>query len=508
MKHVDKLLRGSILNVIDLVLKMVVAIVITPLMIHALDMSGYGLWLLVMSVASYCGLLDLGITFSASRFTAIALGAGNPENQGQILHIAQQYFRRIGLLILLISPALVYLIGLLIAIPDHAQVEMALAIVLITMACRFFFRLPLVLLRGSVRYDLIALSSIIRTISQSALLVWLLNVDPGIIGIAISQAVGEFMEVGLNFYFSKGIFHGIKTPLVTAGETTPLRREMRMFAGSISVISVGEALRMQANPLIVGFIRGPQDVPIYSVGMRLITMIQDVVSAIFGGSLLSIFSHLHGAGEGEELKKTFLRYSEWAAGFAACAVLGSTWLAPAFFHRWVGPELEDASQVMRYVALPYILHFSQYPANNLLYSLNKSHYLARLSIIGGIVSAVLSLLLGARYGVNGVVAGMAIEMTASKLIVMPILVSWVIGISPIQYLACSLVWPAVKTMILPIVFVLMMNSYVISDYGRIGLIGAGFAACSIACFGLMTLSHEDRSKLFKRLFRKCDYGHC
>ncbi|WP_395747331.1 lipopolysaccharide biosynthesis protein [Prosthecobacter sp.] len=502
MKHVEKLLRGSALNVTDLALKMAVTIVITPLMIHGLDLSGYGLWLLVMSVASYCGLLDLGITFSASRFTAFAIGAGNAASQGEVLGIARQYFRRIGGIILLCSPLVVYLVGLMVVTPDQSKVEIALAIVLLTLAARFFFRLPLVLLRGAMRHDAIASASIIRTFMQSVVLIWLLKVNPSVIGVAVVQAMGETVELGMLCLFSRRINAGVHVETKADGERTQLRRQMRSFAGTISIITVGESLRMQSNPLIVNFHRGLEAVPIYSIGMRLITMLQDVVSAIFGGPVLSIFSHLHGAGENEGLKRCFLRYSEWAAAFAACAVLGSTWLAPAFFHRWVGPKLEDASHVMFIVALPYALHFSQYPAHNLLYSLNKSDYLARLSLIGGAISAVLSFIFGYWWGVHGVVGGLALEMLVSRLLVVPLFVSKVIDMSAWRYLLGHLIWPALKTISLPLLCVWGLREQVRSDYFNLACIGAVFALCSTLSFFLLALQQKDRAAIWQRLTRR------
>lgn len=494
-RHTKKLLHGSFFNVIDLGVKVAVTMVLTPMMVSGLGLSGYGLWLLVMSMANYCSLLDLGITFSASRFAAAAIGSGNRWKERLVLKVAGGYFRRIAWIIVIAAPIIALGVALWVDTPHLGRVEIALAIVLASMAMRFSLRLPLVRLRGAVRHDLIALSSITRSLLQVFAMYWVLAFYPNVINVALVQAGGEFLELMLLGWFSRTkemVTGGSAQPAPSVSETAKTKREMKRFAGSISVIMVGEALRMQANPMIVSFHRGLEAVPVYSIGMRLLTMLQDVVGALFGSTVLSVFSQMHGAGDAADLRSTFLRYSEWAAGFSICCVVGCTWLAPVFFHRWVGPDLEIASQVMLISAVPYVFHFAQYPAHNLLYSIGRAEPLARLYLFGGATSVLMSFSFGAIWGVNGVVAGIALEMLVTRLVFIPRFVAQAVRISALRYLFGHLCWPVLKTGAAPAICAWLLNDYLLPEYGRIAWIGALYAAVSAASFLAFAIRPKDR----------------
>lgn len=500
-RQTEKLLHGSLLNVIDLGVKVAVTMLLTPMMVRGLGLSGYGLWLLVMSIANYCSLLDLGITFSASRFTAAAIGSGNRWKERLVLKVAGSYFRRIAWIILIAAPTIVLGVGMWVDTPQHGRVEIALAIVLASMAMRFSMRLPLVRLRAAVRHDLIALSSITRSLLQVIAMYWVLNSYPNVINVALVQAGGELLELMLLAWCSRGRGGeaGVPPQLAPSSfEIANTKREMKRFAGSISVIMVGEALRMQANPMIVSYHRGLEAVPIYSIGMRLLTMLQDVVGALFGSTVLSVFSQMHGASNNSDLRATFLRYSEWAAGFSICGVVGCTWLAPVFFHRWVGPDLEVASQVMQIAALPYVFHFAQYPAHNLLYSIGRAAPLAKLYLFGGAASALMSFSLGAIWGVNGVVAGIALEMLVTRLVFIPRFVANSVDVPALRYLLVHLCWPVVKTGAAPAICAWWLNKYLLPEYGRIALVAAIYGSVSVASFLLFTIRSEDRKTLWRR----------
>lgn len=499
VKLLNKVLRGSLLNVVDLVLKAVATMVLIPLMIHNLGLSGYGLWLLVMAVASYCGLLDLGITFTASRFAAAAIGSGNAHQEAIVLQAAGRYFHRIAGVILLISPLVVLGTGHWVPDSDHGKVKTALAIVLITMAGRFTFRQPMVLLRAAVRHDLIALTSISRSIIQSYLMFQVLISTSSVVGVALVQMAGEVVELFMLRCFAAGYLKALVKPDQSAEEIAQISREMRAFAGNMSLIMVGDAMRMQTNPLIVNFHRGVEAVPIYSVGMRLLTILQDMVSALFGGTVLAAFSQLHGAGDAKALRDAFLRYSELAAAFSGCGVLGCVWLAPAFFIRWVGADFEAASQVMLILAIPYGLYFAQYPAHNLMFSLNRSRPLAKMALYGGAASAVLSFIFGGFWGINGVVAGVAVEMMVSRLVVVPLLMKRAAGVSACDYLLNHLGVPALKTLVLPACFAYVFRGYVKADYGQLAWVGATYVLIATLSFLLFALRREDREIILKKL---------
>ncbi|MBB5036686.1 lipopolysaccharide biosynthesis protein [Prosthecobacter dejongeii] len=493
--------RGSGINILDLILKVAVTLVLTPAMVQALNVEGYGLWVLVTSISGYGALLEMGITFSASRFLGMAVGVGNVDQQGLIFTTVSQFFRLIAAVLLVLTPVIVLVAGLTVSGSHHHEFELALLIVCLMLVLRFRFRLPVVFLRANSRYDLIAQASILRSILQAGLLIWLLAKRPSIIGVACVQIVMEGVELYCLARFAAPLIPATVPPPDTA-VVRDLRRDLLRYARSISILMVGESLRGNLNPMVVDRVSGLASVPLYSIGMRLITIIQDTVGAIFGGPVISIFSQLHGAGDEAGLRSIFIRSSRWAASFSTFAVLGACWLASPFFHRWVGPNLWGATDVMHIVAGPYLLYFAQYPAHNLLYTLDKNHWLSWMAIAGGCFSAVLSIAFGMVWGLHGVVSAIALEMLISRLFVLPIMVAKVIHVPATEYIFKHLLLSSLRSSIPPLLGIWLFHRWVQPDYGSLFLAGSGYTLVCLLLMPWFILQTSERHEAWTLLKKK------
>lgn len=501
---VSTLLRGSSTSVLDLVIKVLITLIITPAMVKNLTLEGYGLWVLITSIMGYGTLLDLGITFSASRFLGMAVGQGNEGQQKLIFSTVGGYFRFIAKLLFLLTPVIVLGGGLAISGAQHADFQLAMFIMCATLILRFRFRIPLVFLRANGRYDLIALASIIRSCLQAGLLLWMLETRPSVIGVAVIQAVMECLELFLLFRFSRSLIPAGK-PVVETAEIKEQRTSLFRYARSISILMVGESLRSNLNPLVVDRVSGLSSVPIYSIGMRLITILQDMVGAIFGGPIMSVFSQLHGAGDHEQLKKTFVQCLRGSSTFSVFAVLGASWLAAPFFHRWVGPELWKATDVLQIVAFPYLLYFAQYPAHNLLYTLDRNHWLSWLALAGGVFSAVFSIILGSVWGLNGVVFAMALEMLLTRVVMVPLMVSKVIRMSAGEYLFKHVLISCLRSCVPCLIGMWAFHRFAQPDYGSLFIAGSGYVAVCAVLLPFFVLQKKERTALASLLKRRLGF---
>jgi O-antigen/teichoic acid export membrane protein len=240
-------------------------------------------------------------------------------------------------------------------------------------------------------------------------------------------------------------------------------------------------------------------IPAYSVGTRLITILEDAVNALFGGQLLSAFGQLHGADEPDKLRSQYLRVTHITSGFSAAAMAGVVFLAGPFLQSWVGESLASAHLVLMILSVPYVIHFMQFPAYNLLYTVGKTHWIVWLCFIGGLCSAALSLVLGLRYGMIGVVLGSGIEMFISRGLVMAWFVHRCTGISAAFYLFGHVLWPGFKGALFPTLFAWATFRFVTPDYSAILLFAAGYGAVFFLSFPWMVMDGSARRLIWKHL---------
>lgn len=447
---------------------------ITPLMRHSLGDDRYGSWLLAMSVVGYLILLDAGVTFASVRFFAHAVGEGDKRHQCAIEREARRILRFIGLGILVCT---------LVAIPimpwiasqkfSVLQVTAPLVFCGLVTAVRFAFRMPVILLRAHVRYDLLAWASIVRTLAQTFSMSWVLINGYGLIGAAIAHGGGELLELLLQTRWARRL---PKTQAfdLPQDEKRKARRELFAYSNSVLLVNIGDSLRLQVNPLLISRMFGVAEVPVYSIGLRLITMLEDIVNALFGGQVLSVFSQLHGAGKHEELRTQFRRVTRITSIFGAWAVVGAVFVSEPFLKRWMGADFGRAHDVLFILAFPYALRFMQFPSHSLIYSAGAPRWLIWVNFAGGFVTVILSLLLGPIFGQKGLVMGTALEMSAVYLLIMPFMVGKLARIHPVRHLLEDVLWPGIKALAIPVLYGWAFSSWLTPDFTRLFMFGAGY----------------------------------
>ncbi|MBL9177489.1 MAG: oligosaccharide flippase family protein [Verrucomicrobiaceae bacterium] len=448
---------------------------ITPLMRHSLTDAGYGSWLLAMNVIGYFLLLDAGVTFTSARFFAVAVGSGDNRKQGIIAHEARRILRFISAAIFTCTVAALPLMPWIASSQFSAlEVSSPLAICGTITAIRFAFRMPLVLLRAHVRYDLLAYASILRTVAQTGIMAWMLLSDHGLIGAAIAHGSGELLELFLQSWFVKSVPRS-NTSNQSTEETTEIRKSLFKYSNAVLMFNVGDILRLQATPLLISRMFGVSQVPVYSIGLRLITMLEDLINALFGGQVLSGFSQLHGAGKHPELVYKFRRVTRLTSCFAACAIAGMVIIGKPFIIRWMGQDFEQAHEIMLILAVPYALRFMQYPSHSLLYAVGMPYICLWVNLIGGFISLLLSLTLAPIFGLHGVVMGTFFEMLIVYLFVMPWMVTRITQINPVIHLFLDIIWPGTKALVFPLFFAWLLADWLQPRYDFLSFFSLGYA---------------------------------
>lgn len=498
------LLRGSGANLLDHVVKIGVVFYTAPLMLHGLSEDGYGSWLLAMTVISFFLLLDLGVTLASTRYFAIAVGSGDVAREGTILSVSRRLFRIIGLAIFVCTMASLPLMPWLASHNLSAWEVMApLAICGSTTALRFASRMPMVLLRAHVRYDLLAWCSIIRSLVQAVMMTIALRSGFGLVGAAIAHGSGDCLELALQRFMARHLPR-------PDGELSPeatqqTKRELFSYCNSLLLLNVGESFRLQVNPFLISKMCGLSEVPVYSLGMRLITMLEDVVNALFGGQILAAFSQLHGAEDHEALQDQFRRVTRITVSFSTWAVGGLAFFGEAFFKRWMGADFGRAHDVMLILAIPYGLRFMQYPAHSLLYTLNKQRWLVWANFIGGIVTVIFAVALVPFLGLRGVVLGTALEMSVFYLFIMPWLMRDCAKLNPWSYLFGMILQPMAVSLALPALYAWWALGWLTPDYGQLFLCSVGYTlvfALTVPWVALDARMRQSLQQLFRDRFSR------
>lgn len=495
-----RMFRSAGVSLLEHVIKAAALFISTPYMARHLGQEGYGMWLLAMSFLAYLMIVDLGLTFSTTRFLSVAVGAGDVKKQAAVITLSGRYFHWMGWVVVVGSLAAIWLVPWLLAGRGHApDLVFATLFCGITLSLRFHFRMPSLLLRAHVRYDLQSWASIIRVLVQTTGLIFVLVHGGGFLAVGLVQGLGDCLELALQAVFARSFRLPADTQLASPQVFKELRRDLFHFTRDTLLSSFGEAFRHQVGPMVIGKFRGAAEVSTYSVSLRMIGMSNDVANALFGGVVLTAFGQLHGAANADRLKREFTRMTAVTAGFGAWVVAGLLVFGDAFLHRWLGPHFSQSYELLLILALPHGLVIMQYPAYNLLFTLGKQRGLMWLSCLGGLTVGVLSLLLGHTWGAKGVACVLAVEMLTASLVFIPWLLHKSCKINPVGYLSKTLTWPAIKALILPLVCVWFVREQIRPDYVSLTWCGAVYALTFGLAAPWLLLDAEGRRVLSRSL---------
>lgn len=467
----------------------------TPLMIHSLGKDDYGTWLLALAIVAYFRLLDLGVSFAGSRFLGTALGADNREEYRSLVCKLFRLYTRIGLTALALTALAVWALPLFIGDPHMAStIRVLVAGFGVATALRFFTRIFEVILKSHIRYDLIGITSILKTILQAGLVIGLLLAGYGLMTLLIAHILVDVLDQLLLVFFARRVEADLRLRGSCDGEVRT--GELLRYSATAMVTCGGQSLRQGIDPLIITHVSGVATLPQYNVGTRFLGVFTDVVNAIFGGNFIAAFSQLQGRGDTEALKERFLQAIRFSTVVATLGGCGLMMFGPAFIERWVGPDFAVSGTVLLILTPVTTLSLCQYPVWSLFYSQNKQHWLAIFTTVSGIFNLALSFYLAWRIGWMGVVWATCVEMALAFGLVTPWLVTRVHTI-PLKRYFWQIFVPGMKVTLASATYWLAVRSHTLPAYDRLFVLGFGYIAVILTVIWLLVLTRSERNKLWK-----------
>jgi O-antigen/teichoic acid export membrane protein len=498
MSLATKVFRSSTLNLVEHFVQLAVVFFVTPLMIRHLGELQYGIWLVSMAIVGYYKLLDLGITTAGTRFLARSIGAENREDYQINLSTLLSIYRRIGLFTIPLSIVVAFTAPHFIKSNDYTHsIRWILLAFGFNITIRFFTRIFPVILRSHVRYDLIVISSLTRTLIQGGLIIYFLLHGAGLTALIAIHISADIIDQLLLYVFSRKIaFHA---KITTKNYQSARAREIFKYGSTAFFASIGTNLRLGFDPIIIGTINGLAFVPIYSIGNRFLQSFIDIVNAVFGGHLVAALSQTEASRGDSGVRDNFLKMIRLSSAFAMLGGCALAIYGPPLIARWIGPDFKDSGTVLLILITPYVLVLAQYPVWGLFYSINRHRYIVYIGIFGGLLNLILSVFLAYKIGFFGVVWGTFIDLTIVSIFIIPTLIFRSIELSATSYLT-TIIPGFLKASIPSLIWYFVIRHLLEPDYARLFILAAGHAIIVFGFLWFTTLTKHER-KLIVTMFR-------
>jgi O-antigen/teichoic acid export membrane protein len=415
-----KLLSASALQLGNLLLAAMAALLVMPMMVHHFGDRLYGLWSLAAAFIGYYTLLDLGLSMAVGQYLCVAIGKKDEVESEAVFNHAFWIQTALGLVAAVITAALAFCSRWLCRSPEDASLcWKVIAILGTTAALSFPVRVYRGLLEAELRVDLRSALDLFALILRTGLTVWVVLANGGLLLLAWVNLFASLPALILQVWLGRreASWARIKRmPLARTRMTQLFSYSMYAFGSSIADI-----LRFQVDALVISAIIGMAAVTHY----RIATVFSNYyIQAII--ALASLFqpvmSRLYGAGDRSGLNRVFF-FATKASLSLSVFICGAVifWGRP-FIGRWMGVRYQDAYLPMVILAIAVFFDVVQGASVGYLYSIFKHRSYAYLNAAEGVINLVCSLALARPLGIVGVALGTLIGSVAIRAIVQPVVV--------------------------------------------------------------------------------------
>lgn len=415
----------------------VISIFLTPFMIHALGDFHYGLWVLVTSVLDYCGLLDLGIRSTIQRFVGRFRGANDRVALSETFATAIAMTAAVGLLLVFLTPALAVVLPGLFGFTRAEAYEFRWLVVLygLTVAVLFPARGLGAYLCGLQRFDLYNAGGVVATGLRAILIFSVLSYGQGIVAVAAVGLVAAVLSLALNF----AMIRMLDRQASVAWRHCSVARmwSLSSFSFYAFLNTLGDYLRLYTDSVVIASRLTIDLVTHFSVANTLMSYLRHIMGGL-AGPLLPRLSELDGEGRSDAFRALFLRATRITALLSI--YLGGLVVlnGDSILRLWVGERFVGSYSLVLVLTCAYVAALAQYPATVALYARSRHQALGWWTLAEGGANLGLSLYWARPYGLTGVAWGTALPMLWTSLVILPVYVTRLMGITLLEYARAAL----------------------------------------------------------------------
>ncbi|WP_299252678.1 oligosaccharide flippase family protein [uncultured Cytophaga sp.] len=447
MSRVRSAVMGVLSSQFFMIINIFLALWTTPLYLDILGKEGYGLYTVIIQLIAYVYIMDLGLSAGITRELAGFKDIEKEENRIAINHVVSTSFF-VYVLIGILSFAVVLLampyVPMVFDIPT--EFNGVLNDILISYGVFMLINFPLKAIAGIFyAHQRQVLSNTLGFISNliSIVLPLILLItwkEIGLWAFVIANGLNIFISVAINVYFILKHYPFLKIRFQFF--KSRVFKEMFRFGMYTFLIQLAVQVVFQTDRILVGSLVSLSAVSIYAITLRLPELCLQTVFRVTNSSFPALVERFkNNATQDMALIHNKLMLLQMT--IIVCAVILIGVLDKPFIELWIGANFFSGWGVLGiYIVLMVLLTMSNVSA----VCLNSSGDIKSLSvwaILEAILNLGLSLYLGRKYGIIGIIA--------ATLFASAITTSWFIPYKTMKTFNIP-TWDYLKPVLIPIAY--------------------------------------------------------
>jgi len=319
---------------------------LTPIVLAAIGLRGYGTWTLLFSVAAYISMANASFGVAYTKFTAECVRNGDYARLAGILGAGIAgvgAFAAVGLVAvgLLAGPILA---GLHVPEEMRGDARIALVVIMAVLVARMTIGCTLEVLAGLQRVDLAHRLGIVASFVEFAVTVPLLLLGHGMIGMAAGYALGQIVSFALGWRWVKREDPAIVvTPLAA---TRAGLREVLAVGGRMQGLALANTFVLEGVKFLLSILIDPRATALYDLADKLINLGRALCFAVIA-PLMAAFADLQAGAELARERELLVRGAKVVAVVSASAFGYLGVLAHPALLAWTGEDVALAAWALQ-----------------------------------------------------------------------------------------------------------------------------------------------------------------
>jgi O-antigen/teichoic acid export membrane protein len=395
----------------DLLTAYAFSLLLAPVMLHRLGLELFGVWAVTGAMATYAGLLDLGITRSLARFVALYDVEGDRAAIGECVGLgllAVTAVAVIGAIVAVVGPSL--FAGTLdsISAADLRLVLLCSVAIFSFTAYRRVLNSVDIGLRRMVPPNV---ANVFTNVVNFALSLAALLIHADLVLYGAANALAYLIGIGAAVAGVRHVWGSV--PLKWPSRAR--RQQIVGFGARTQLHAVADLVNLQTDKLILAFVVDVRAAATYEIAARVVMAARSVGLLSISAMIPTVTAHIAEHGR-EALRRLYRRYTTLTVGLSY-PVLGLTCVtAPYLLHVWLDEVPPRTIGVVVLLTAAYLLPLAAEVGMNVAVGDGRPGLVSSNSIVTAAANLALTACLAPLLGFWGVLAGTVLALSAGSLV--------------------------------------------------------------------------------------------
>lgn len=412
---------GTLLSYVQLLLNLCIGIVYTPIMLHYLGQSEYGVYSVATAVISFLTMLDLGFGQTLVRFYVKYKAEDRQEQADRCAGAFLLMYLVLGLValaigLMLANSFLPLLFGQKFTLTELDTLRGVLSVLVLNLALSLPLSVFSSLITAHERFVFAKGANIVSTLlTYGGILVVLLMGHKSLAMAVVTTVVSVAVKGFLAWY----CVAGMKVKLTFGKPDKPMLQSIFAFSFFIFLNILIDQLYASTDKFLLGALCGTTAVTVYTVGVQFNGSFQQLSTAISGVFLPQVTRMYAEGAKGEDFSPLFLRIGRLQYVLLSFVLTGFL----AFGRQFIGlltagslseTEVTRAFVIAAIIMVPGIVPLSQNVGMTITQAMNKHRFRSLSYLVLAILNVAISIPLCRQWEGVGAAIGTTLALFAGQ----------------------------------------------------------------------------------------------